>query len=261
MATSIPPDVASTTIRSLSTPHTLQQQRSTLGDAIQRTTTRPKCLQLRLSYGHKGGACSISAGWVQHQDGPRNQEFCRLRLGFNGRRHCTGSSAGKIQCYDGRCKGRANWKRQKYYIFFAEADREKEFPGNSSKQNEFTDSIMARIKTSTNATEPAKSADIVIEAIVENLNAKQALFKSIDSVAPKHTIFASNTSSLPISQISSVTSRQDRFAGLHFFNPVSQMKLVEIICTEKTSSDVHDQLFMLCKALGKVPVFCKDTPG
>lgn len=100
-----------------------------------------------------------------------------------------------------------------------------------------------------------------IEAIVENLDAKQKLFAQLDSVAKQGTIFASNTSSLPIASIASATKRLDRFAGLHFFNPVPQMKLVEIIRTEDTSAEVTTALFDFAKRLGKVPVDCKDTPG
>ncbi|MEQ2243206.1 hypothetical protein ILYODFUR_004721, partial [Ilyodon furcidens] len=76
-----------------------------------------------------------------------------------------------------------------------------------------------------------------------------------------HSIFASNTSSLPITDIASSTSRQDRFGGLHFFNPVSMMKLVEVIATSATSQETFDSLLSFSKALGKTPVSCKDTPG
>ncbi|KAI8812504.1 hydroxyacyl-CoA dehydrogenase [Cladochytrium replicatum] len=137
----------------------------------------------------------------------------------------------------------------------------KKFDGEPDKQGGWVDDVMSRIKTSTDTTESAKDADLIIEAIVENLSAKRSLFKSLDEVAPKHTIFASNTSSLPIGDIADATSRRDRFAGLHFFNPVPQMKLVEIIRLQETSDEVFDSLVNFTKQLSKVPVSCKDTPG
>uniref|UniRef100_A0A8C9SLD3 3-hydroxyacyl-CoA dehydrogenase n=1 Tax=Scleropages formosus TaxID=113540 RepID=A0A8C9SLD3_SCLFO len=98
-------------------------------------------------------------------------------------------------------------------------------------------------------------------AIVENLKTKQELFSALDKVAPNHTIFASNTSSLPITDIASSTARLDRFGGLHFFNPVPMMKLVEVIKTSQTSQETFDTLVDFSRVLGKHPVLCKDTPG
>lgn len=80
-------------------------------------------------------------------------------------------------------------------------------------------------------------------------------------VAPEHVIFASNTSSLSIVEMGSVTKRQDRFAGFHFFNPVPVMKLIEVIKTDKTSADTHGRLMAFGRALGKTCITCKDTPG
>ncbi|KAJ3317673.1 hypothetical protein HDU76_001092 [Blyttiomyces sp. JEL0837] len=138
----------------------------------------------------------------------------------------------------------------------------KKFEGDEAAQKAFVDDVFSRISTSTNASAVASAGlDLIVEAIVENLKTKQALFSQLDSVAPKHTIFASNTSSLPIGDIASVTQRKDRFAGLHYFNPVPQMKLVEIIRTPETSDEVFNSLFAMSKAMGKVPVACKDTPG
>jgi 3-hydroxyacyl-CoA dehydrogenase len=122
---------------------------------------------------------------------------------------------------------------------------------------------LAIVLTSANqdSVSAARSADLIIEAIVENIDTKRALFKALDAAAPKHTIFASNTSSLPISSIAVSTERQDRFGGLHFFNPVPQMKLVEVIRTPQTSQATFDALLDVTNRLGKVPVKCKDTPG
>ena len=107
----------------------------------------------------------------------------------------------------------------------------------------------------------AKTADLVVEAIVENLEVKRQLYSSLDKVAPAHTIFASNTSSLPIAAMASATSRADRFGGLHFFNPVPVMKLVEVVRTDKTSEATFAKLVSFGKAVGKHTVACKDTPG
>ncbi|KAI8809767.1 3-hydroxyacyl-CoA dehydrogenase [Cladochytrium replicatum] len=137
----------------------------------------------------------------------------------------------------------------------------KKFEAEPDRQESWVNDVMSRIKTSTDTTGSAKDAHLIIEAIVENLAAKRALFKSLDEVAPNHTIFASNTSSLPIGDIADATSRRDRFVGLHFFNPVPQMKLVEIIRLQETSDEVFDSLVNFTKQLSKVPVSCKDTPG
>ncbi|KAK9766144.1 hypothetical protein K7432_004997 [Basidiobolus ranarum] len=132
---------------------------------------------------------------------------------------------------------------------------------DENEQKEFVANTMTNIQTSTNSEETASKVDLIVEAIVENLEIKRKLFESLDNVAPKHTIFASNTSSLPIGDIASATKRQDRFGGLHFFNPVPQMKLVEVIRTEHTSDETNQALYEVCKGMKKVPVACKDTPG
>jgi 3-hydroxyacyl-CoA dehydrogenase len=137
----------------------------------------------------------------------------------------------------------------------------KKFDGDEAAQKAFVDEIFTRISTSTDANASVASTDLVVEAIVENLNVKRKLFSQLDSAAPSKTIFASNTSSLPIGDIASSTKRLDRFAGLHYFNPVPQMKLVEIIRTAETSDAVFQSLWELSKTMGKVPVACKDTPG
>lgn len=91
---------------------------------------------------------------------------------------------------------------------------------------------MSNLQTGTDSSAAAAQSDLVLEAIVENMAIKQKLFAELDKVAPEHTIFASNTSSLSIGDIASATSRRDRFAGLHFFNPVPVMKLLEVTILE-----------------------------
>ncbi|CAH1180286.1 unnamed protein product [Phaedon cochleariae] len=125
----------------------------------------------------------------------------------------------------------------------------------------FIENTRSRIQGSTSPTEAVKDSDLVIEAIVEKLGSKHALFKSIDNAAPSKTIFASNTSSLSIGQIASVTSRKDKFTGLHFFNPVPVMKLLEVVRTPDTSDETYQSAMAWGKAIGKTCITCKDTPG
>lgn len=119
----------------------------------------------------------------------------------------------------------------------------------------------ARIKGSTNPAEAVKEADLVVEAIIENMDIKHKLFKELDQAAPSHTLFASNTSSLSITEIASVTNRKDRFGGLHFFNPVPVMKLLEVIRTTETSDETYQAFMEWGKSIGKTCITCKDTPG
>ncbi|VVC28992.1 3-hydroxyacyl-CoA dehydrogenase, C-terminal,NAD(P)-binding domain,6-phosphogluconate [Cinara cedri] len=137
----------------------------------------------------------------------------------------------------------------------------KTFKENPNDANAFVSEALSRISTSTDLPNVVQDSDLVLEAIVENLSVKHKLFKSIDEVAPKKTIFASNTSSLSISEIASVSNRKDRFAGLHFFNPVPVMKLLEVVKTPETSDETYQKLMAWGKAIGKTTITCKDTPG
>ncbi|KAG0358256.1 hypothetical protein BGZ54_010503, partial [Gamsiella multidivaricata] len=128
-------------------------------------------------------------------------------------------------------------------------------------QDIITSSLKRIAKKHTDSEAASKDADLIVEAIVENLKTKQQLFAMLDKVAPEHTLFCSNTSSLPIEEIAKATKRADRFGGLHFFNPVPQMKLVEVIRTNETSQDSFDSLMDVCTRMKKTPVSCKDTPG
>ena len=106
-----------------------------------------------------------------------------------------------------------------------------------------------------------KECDIIIEAVVEDLEVKNALWKELNSVCPPHTIFASNTSSLTIAAMASAAGRPDRVVGLHFFNPVPLMKLVEVVKTVTTSTETFDRAFAFAKSLGKEPIAAKDNSG
>ena len=103
--------------------------------------------------------------------------------------------------------------------------------------------------------------DIVIEAVTEELELKNAVWHELDRVCAPRTIFASNTSSLTISSMADATTRADRFVGLHFFNPVPVMPLVEVVRTDTTSQETVDRAFAFARALGKEPVAAVDRPG
>ena len=106
-----------------------------------------------------------------------------------------------------------------------------------------------------------KDKDLIIEAIPEKYDLKVSLFQQLDSICQKGTIFASNTSSISISNLGNQTKRSDKMIGMHFMNPVPIMKLVEVINTIHTSSETTDQIMELAKAMGKTPVQCNDYPG
>ncbi len=120
--------------------------------------------------------------------------------------------------------------------------------------------ILGRIKPSVNL-EDAADCDLIIEAIVENFEIKKKVFQELDKIAPPHAILASNTSSLPITQIAAVTNRPDKVIGMHFMNPVPVMKLVEVIRGLATTDEVYQIVEDASIKMGKVPVWCKDVPG
>lgn len=107
----------------------------------------------------------------------------------------------------------------------------------------------------------AESCDLVIEAVVENMDVKRKVFGELDEVAPKHAILASNTSSLPITEIAAATKRADQVIGMHFMNPVPVMKLVEIIRGLQTSDETYGAIETMTNHLSKTPVEVEDFPG
>ena len=119
---------------------------------------------------------------------------------------------------------------------------------------------LARIKTSTRY-EDLAGAQLVIEAATENLDLKVKILKQLDGMLAPEVIIASNTSSISITQMAAVTQRPDRFIGMHFFNPVPMMALVELIRGLQTSDATHDTVQALAKALGKTPITVKNAPG
>jgi 3-hydroxybutyryl-CoA dehydrogenase len=122
------------------------------------------------------------------------------------------------------------------------------------------DKVMANLKGTTELKELA-DCDIVVEAIVENLPAKRELYAALDTIVKPDAIFASNTSSLSITEMSTFVKRHDRVIGLHFFNPVPLMKLVEIVRTVRTAPDALQAANAWCMAIGKTVVNCGDSTG
>ncbi|MEE9553396.1 MAG: 3-hydroxybutyryl-CoA dehydrogenase [candidate division Zixibacteria bacterium] len=115
--------------------------------------------------------------------------------------------------------------------------------------------------TGTTDIEYLKDCDIVCEAIIENIDEKLQLYRDLDKIVKKDAIFASNTSSLSITEMGAVTNRADQFCGLHFFNPVPVMKLVEVVRTVATSDATFETAKAFGEKVGKVVVSCSDTPG
>jgi 3-hydroxybutyryl-CoA dehydrogenase len=120
---------------------------------------------------------------------------------------------------------------------------------------------LARIQTSIDVTKAAERADLIVEAIVERLDAKRELFAKLDGLCAAETILATNTSSLSIQQIASATRRADRVIGMHFFNPVHIMKLLEIVVGPDTSDETLASVLDVARRIGKEAITVKDTPG
>ena len=120
---------------------------------------------------------------------------------------------------------------------------------------------LAKITISTNISEAARDADLIIEAIVEDMRIKQDAYRQLDQICPKHTIFASNTSYQSITEMASVTKRADRFVGMHWFNPPQIMRGIEIVRPDAVSPEVLEAVVNFCNKLGKEPVICKDSAG
>ncbi|MGL6104893.1 3-hydroxybutyryl-CoA dehydrogenase [Romboutsia sp.] len=136
---------------------------------------------------------------------------------------------------------------------------DKKVSKNKIKEEEKNE-ILNRL-SSTVELEKAKDCDLVIEAIVENIKIKKQLFEELDKICKEETIFASNTSSLSITDLSISTKRAEKVIGMHFFNPAPVMKLIEVIDGMLTSKDTHDTIYELCKQLNKTPVSVKEAPG
>ena len=135
----------------------------------------------------------------------------------------------------------------------------KKFPYEPKCARKFITDVLGCLQTTQSLETGCKNADLIIEAVIEDIEIKRGIFQKIDALAPPHTIFASNTSSLSIEEIGELTTRPDRFMGLHFFNPVWKMRAVEVISANKTSFETIDTMLSFVRNIGKVPVKCKEN--
>lgn len=122
------------------------------------------------------------------------------------------------------------------------------------------DEILGRIATTTSL-DDLKDSSLVVEAATENFDVKRSIFEKLDKICPPETILSSNTSSISITKIAAATKRPENVIGMHFFNPVPLMKLVEVIRGIATSDETYSRVKELSEKLGKVPVECNDSPG
>jgi 3-hydroxybutyryl-CoA dehydrogenase len=123
------------------------------------------------------------------------------------------------------------------------------------------DAVRSRIKTTLSLTEAASDVDVTIEAVIEKMDLKKSVYKELEGIAKPSTIFATNTSGLSITEMASVTSRPDRFVGMHFFNPVPVMKLVEVIRGYGTSDETVKVIKDLAQKMGKTAIEVLEAPG
>jgi 3-hydroxybutyryl-CoA dehydrogenase len=132
-------------------------------------------------------------------------------------------------------------------------------------KRKITDDDMNRVLNNITITddinEAAKDADIIVEAVIENIEVKKDVFRKLDGICKPHTIFASNTTALSISEMASATKRADKFIGMHFFSPAQIMKLVEVIKGINTSEETFNTVLELAKKLGKNPIGVNESPG
>lgn len=123
------------------------------------------------------------------------------------------------------------------------------------------DAALARLHVASTIDDAAADAGLVIEAVVESLDVKTALFAELDRIAPANAILATNTSSLSVAAIAAATARPDRVIGMHFFNPVHLMKLLELVVHDQTSDATREAALEVAHALGKEPIVVRDVPG
>jgi len=126
---------------------------------------------------------------------------------------------------------------------------------------EQADALFSKIKGTLDVAEAVKGAQVVIEAVIENMDLKKQVYKELDQFSAKDTILATNTSGLSITEIASMTKRPEKVVGMHFFNPVPVMKLVEIIKGQSTSEETFAVIKALAEKLGKTPITVNEAPG
>jgi 3-hydroxybutyryl-CoA dehydrogenase len=123
------------------------------------------------------------------------------------------------------------------------------------------DDILSRISGTTDMAETVTDAVMVVEAVYENLDLKKEIFQKLDSLCPPNVILASNTSTLSITELASVTKNPERVIGTHYFSPVPLMRLVEVIKGDKTSNEIAEKTIGICRKFGKTPIAINDIPG
>jgi len=123
------------------------------------------------------------------------------------------------------------------------------------------DDILSRLSGTTDMAEAVNDAVMVVEAVYENLDIKKEIFRTLDALCPSNIILASNTSTLSITELASVTKNQERVIGTHYFSPVPLMRLVEVIKGDKTSNETAEKTIDICRKFGKTPIAINDVPG
>jgi 3-hydroxybutyryl-CoA dehydrogenase len=142
--------------------------------------------------------------------------------------------------------------------------RIEKFLGDGVAKGKVTEEVRSKTLGNLSGTtklEDLKDCDLIVEAIIENVDEKRKSYAALDAAVGEHAIFCSNTSSLCITELAATTKRPDRFAGLHFFNPVPIMKLVEVIRGLATSDAAYNTVFQFARSLGKEPITAPDRPG
>jgi len=133
--------------------------------------------------------------------------------------------------------------------------------GKGKMTKEQADALLSKIKGTLDMAEAVKGAQVVIEAVIENMDLKKQVYKELDQLSAKDTILATNTSGLSITEIGSMTKRPEKVIGMHFFNPVPVMKLVEIIKGQSTSEESFAIIKALAEKMGKIPITVNEAPG
>ena len=133
--------------------------------------------------------------------------------------------------------------------------------GKGKMTKEQADALLSKVKGTLDMAEAVKGAQVVIEAVIENMDLKKQVYKELDQLSAKDTILATNTSGLSITEIGSMTKRAEKVIGMHFFNPVPVMKLVEIIKGQSTSEETFAVIKALSEKLGKTPITVNEAPG
>jgi 3-hydroxybutyryl-CoA dehydrogenase len=133
--------------------------------------------------------------------------------------------------------------------------------GKGKMTKDQADALLSKVKGTLDMAEAVKGAQVVIEAVIENIELKKQVYKELDQLCAKETVLATNTSGLSITEIASMTKRQEKVIGMHFFNPVPVMKLVEIIKGQSTSEETFAVIKTLSEKLGKTPITVNEAPG